>query len=168
MYTETTETVRKQQWKKMLKAFVKASANALQKLRKQWEDKSERGGEGGASSGVGSSGSSNSGVNSGGKNEDPTSTAQGQGPGSIPPLLQRWLSFQEKTSRLETNLPRIEVGFAFAFVDGLLVEAMRKGHWVLLDEVNLAASETLQALAGVLDGQVDPPPLAYLLLSYCC
>ena len=50
-------------------------------------------------------------------------------------------------------MPRIEYGFAFAFVDGLLVDAMRKGHWVLLDEINLASQETLQGLTGILDGQ---------------
>ena len=126
----------------MLKAFVKASNNALQKLRKQAEEKSERRVEGGPSSSSSSSGGSSSrGGSSGGdgardnRHDDPTSTAQGHV--LVSPLIQRWLSFQDKTSRLETNLPRIEVGFAFAFVDGLLVEAMRKGHWVLLDEVNL-------------------------------
>lgn len=68
-------------------------------------------------------------------------------------LVQNWSNFTDRSARFETNLSRIEVGFAFAFVDGLLVDAMRKGYWVLLDEINLAASETLQALAGVLDGQ---------------
>ena len=38
-------------------------------------------------------------------------------------------------------------------MDGLLVEAMRAGHWVLLDEINLATPETLQGLAGILEGQ---------------
>ena len=109
------QTFRKQQWKKMFKAFSKAAANAIQKLTQAAQSELQI----------------NNGIS----------------------LIQNWTGFSEKSARFETNLSRIEVGFAFAFVDGLLVEAMRKGYWVLLDEINLAASETLQALAGVLDGQ---------------
>ncbi|XP_065288386.1 midasin isoform X3 [Dermacentor albipictus] len=35
--------------------------------------------------------------------------------------------------------------------DGILVEAMRQGHWIILDELNLACSEILEALNRVLD-----------------
>lgn len=34
---------------------------------------------------------------------------------------------------------------------GLLVEAMRKGHWIILDELNLAPTDVLEALNRVLD-----------------
>jgi len=34
--------------------------------------------------------------------------------------------------------------FAFSFIEGALVTAVRAGHWVLLDEINLASSDTLQ------------------------
>lgn len=33
-----------------------------------------------------------------------------------------------------------------AFKEGVLVEAMRKGHWVILDELNLAPTDVLEAL----------------------
>jgi hypothetical protein len=39
----------------------------------------------------------------------------------------------------------------FAFVEGALVTALRQGTWILLDEVNLAPTETLERLAGVLE-----------------
>lgn len=29
---------------------------------------------------------------------------------------------------------------------------MKKGHWILLDEINLAAAETLECLSGLLEG----------------
>lgn len=48
-------------------------------------------------------------------------------------------------------LHRIESGFAFSFIDGALITAMRQGYWILLDEINLAAPETLQVLSGILD-----------------
>ena len=34
---------------------------------------------------------------------------------------------------------------------GLLVEAMRNGHWLILDELNLAPTDVLEALNRVLD-----------------
>ena len=32
------------------------------------------------------------------------------------------------------------------FKEGVLVEAMRKGHWIILDELNLAPTDVLEAL----------------------
>ncbi|ESP03979.1 hypothetical protein LOTGIDRAFT_109875, partial [Lottia gigantea] len=37
------------------------------------------------------------------------------------------------------------------FKEGVLVEAMRKGHWIILDELNLAPSDVLEALNRLLD-----------------
>jgi midasin len=37
------------------------------------------------------------------------------------------------------------------FQEGILVEAVRKGYWVILDELNLAPSEVLEALNRLLD-----------------
>ena len=36
-------------------------------------------------------------------------------------------------------------------MDGILVRALRLGHWVILDELNLAPSEVLEALNRLLD-----------------
>jgi midasin len=45
-------------------------------------------------------------------------------------------------------------GFAFAFVEGTLTQALKRGDWVLLDEINLASAETLECLNGLLDSEV--------------
>lgn len=37
-------------------------------------------------------------------------------------------------------------------LQGTLAQAVKKGHWVLLDEINLAAAETLECLSGLLEG----------------
>ncbi len=39
-----------------------------------------------------------------------------------------------------------EKGFAFAFVEGALVKAVREGWWLLLDEINLAPAEVCHSL----------------------
>lgn len=46
----------------------------------------------------------------------------------------------------------------FKFIEGVLVQAMRAGHWILLDEINLAPAELLERLISVVDkGQVLLP-----------
>ena len=40
-------------------------------------------------------------------------------------------------------------------VQGALVDAVRHGHWILLDEINLATPETLQCLSGLLESPLD-------------
>lgn len=37
-------------------------------------------------------------------------------------------------------------------MQGTLAQAVKKGHWILLDEINLAAAETLECLSGLLEG----------------
>lgn len=43
--------------------------------------------------------------------------------------------------------------FAFQFVEGSLVKAIKEGSWVLLEEINLAEEEVLERLHSVLEGQ---------------
>lgn len=40
------------------------------------------------------------------------------------------------------------IGF---YLQGVFVEALLKGHWILLDEINLASTEILECLLGVVD-----------------
>jgi midasin len=62
-----------------------------------------------------------------------------------------WQSFSETAERFEQQRLACDTGLAFVFTEGALVDAVRKGKWVLLDEINLASSETLQRLCGLLD-----------------
>ena len=119
-------------WHKLLKAFRKAAKNAIQKLEKAVIAAADR---------LSSSSSSSS----------STTAAVISKQAAHRSNISRWSLFDNKVARYEANISKIEFGFAFSFVDGLLVEALREGHWVLLDEINLAAPETLQALSGVLD-----------------
>lgn len=69
--------------------------------------------------------------------------------------LDEWSDFEASTKRFELNFHRIENGMAFIYQKGLLYEAMEKGYWILLDEINLAGSETLQILSSILDFKND-------------
>ena len=66
-------------------------------------------------------------------------------------LQQQWSSLQTKISSIEQQLSRAKKSFCFSFVEGLFISALRAGDWVLLDEINLAPSETLERIASILD-----------------
>jgi midasin len=44
-----------------------------------------------------------------------------------------------------------DAGGGITFVEGALVSAVRLGHWIVLDELNLAPSDVLEALNRLLD-----------------
>ena len=56
---------------------------------------------------------------------------------------EEWARFSESVTAAERAAQVAEGGFAFAFREGALVKALRQGHWVLLDEINLAPSEVM-------------------------
>jgi len=45
-------------------------------------------------------------------------------------------------------------------MQGMLVMALKAGHWVLLDEINLASAETLECLSGLLESSIGSVVLA--------
>lgn len=46
---------------------------------------------------------------------------------------------------------KLIISIHFLLNSGVLVEAMRHGYWIILDELNLAPSDVLEALNRVLD-----------------
>ena len=60
--------------------------------------------------------------------------------------------FANRLAVVEHRLTEQRGAFAFEFVEGKLVNAVRNGHWVLLDEINLASQETLECIADLLEG----------------
>ena len=64
-----------------------------------------------------------------------------------------WKAFEEKFRVIVNALNRREKSgnsLMFAFVEGCLLQAMKNGTWLLLDEINLACPETLDCLLDVL------------------
>lgn len=66
--------------------------------------------------------------------------------------MDKWEAFEVEVQTFQHNREKIEANFAFSFVEGALVKAVKEGHWLLLDEINLASAETLERLCGLLDG----------------
>lgn len=63
----------------------------------------------------------------------------------------RWDAFSAKITNIERRLAAGTETFAFSFVEGNIVKAVRNGDWVLLDEINLATPDTLESIADLLD-----------------
>lgn len=64
--------------------------------------------------------------------------------------LKAWTELGVKLNKLSIQIKQNTL--AFAFIEGSLVKAIENGHWVLLDEINLANAETLECLSGLLEG----------------
>ena len=62
-------------------------------------------------------------------------------------LKTRWDRFASEVQTFQMHLASNSKGFAFSFVEGNIIKAARNGEWVLLDEINLASSDTLESLA---------------------
>ena len=67
---------------------------------------------------------------------------------------KQWTNFQHdfKEQVEKQRLLTANGSLPFTFVEGLLVKAVREGLWLLLDEINLAPQETLDSLAGLMEG----------------
>ena len=64
-------------------------------------------------------------------------------PAALPDALaDEWRALATDLARAQRQLDHpSEEGVAFSFVEGSLVRALREGHWILLDEMNLASAE---------------------------
>ncbi|WWD07578.1 hypothetical protein V865_005679 [Kwoniella europaea PYCC6329] len=72
----------------------------------------------------------------------------------------QWQSLLVDISDFDLHHVKMNSKLVFSFVEGPLVKAMKSGEWILLDEVNLASQETLEAISTILEG-----PSASLVLT---
>ncbi|CDK29573.1 unnamed protein product [Kuraishia capsulata CBS 1993] len=70
-------------------------------------------------------------------------------------LHKEWSSFKSQVSDFEKEMVNVENSFVFRFVEGSLVKAVRNGDWLLLDEINLAAPETLESISDLLSEDIQ-------------
>lgn len=74
-------------------------------------------------------------------------------------LRPRWDSFARNLEQFDVQISGGSGAFAFSFVEGNLVKAVRNGDWVLLDEINLASPDTLESIADLLTGPDERPSI---------
>ncbi|OAA32899.1 Midasin [Moelleriella libera RCEF 2490] len=78
---------------------------------------------------------------------------------SLLELQPRWDAFAQKLEQFEVQSSGGSGAFAFSFVEGNLVKAVRNGDWVLLDEINLASADTLESIADLLTSPGETPSI---------
>lgn len=62
----------------------------------------------------------------------------------------KWTVLKLKLQKLSTQLQN-SINISFAFIAGSLVKCIESGGWILLDEINLASTETLECLSTILE-----------------
>ena len=73
---------------------------------------------------------------------------------------QLWRSLLSEINDFDLYHVKGNSKLVFQFVEGPLVTALKNGEWILLDEINLATQETLEAVTTLLEG-----PTASLILT---
>ncbi|KAI9734337.1 MAG: hypothetical protein M1834_002443 [Cirrosporium novae-zelandiae] len=73
-------------------------------------------------------------------------------------LKARWAKFAQDVEELEVRIADSSKSFAFSFQESELIKAVRRGDWVLLDEINLAPADTLESISDLLQGTSDGGP----------
>ncbi|KAI9443340.1 midasin [Lactarius indigo] len=68
---------------------------------------------------------------------------------------RNWTTFEQDVLQFEAQYVTKKGKFAFGFVEGPLVKALRSGDWILLDEINLASPETLESVSTLLRDPVS-------------
>lgn len=61
-----------------------------------------------------------------------------------------WQKLEIKLNKMNLQLTK-SLNISFAFISGSLVNCIKNGDWVLLDEINLASAETLECLSTILE-----------------
>ena len=73
-------------------------------------------------------------------------------------LQPKWDNLDSRLGVFESHLNSGSKGFAFSYVEGNIVKAVRNGDWVLLDEINLASADTLECIADLLSHESGEVP----------
>ncbi|GMK55960.1 hypothetical protein CspeluHIS016_0210160 [Cutaneotrichosporon spelunceum] len=74
--------------------------------------------------------------------------------------MVQWQAIKVEVADFNLHHVQMKSKLVFSFVEGPLVKALKNGEWILLDEVNLASQETLEAVATILEA-----PTASLVLT---
>ena len=67
-------------------------------------------------------------------------------------IEHNWNKIHKRLVNIFNNKEKIETNLAFEFIEGNLIKALKKGDWILIDEINLANNEVLQKLLPIIEG----------------
>ncbi|KAL2888066.1 hypothetical protein HOO65_040403 [Ceratocystis lukuohia] len=79
--------------------------------------------------------------------------------GVLTELQPRWEAFSKSLDQFDMQISAGQGNFAFSFVEGNIIKAVRNGDWILLDEINLASPDTLESIADLLTDFTETPSI---------
>ena len=123
----------KRKWGQLVRAF-RAALDKVALAQQQQQQHAAAPGDG-PSAGQGAGSGKKQKRSAGGKKDKATAAVLSA------EVLCEWRQFGCDVMAAEAAATAAEGGFAFAFVEGALVKAVREGWWLLLDEMNLAPAE---------------------------
>jgi len=123
------KVISRKKWEKLIVAY----RNAIQMSKKLFKKRQEKNAKNSTS-------------------EDNTRNKKMKKSDSQANLEKAWKQFEKDVDEFELQYEQIKGNFLFSFIEGSLVKAIQQGYWILLDEINLASSETLESLSGLLQG----------------
>lgn len=65
-----------------------------------------------------------------------------------------WNQFAERITAFDEKVKSTQRSAQFQFIEGLLIRAIRNGHWVLLDELNLAPADTIEGIGELISNRM--------------
>jgi len=135
------KVIARKKWEKLILAY----RNAIRMSKKLFKRRQEKEANKDSSSAVSSPSTSISEDNTRSSKKLKKSESQND-------LEKAWEKFAKDVDEFELQYEQIKGNFLFSFIEGTLVKAIQQGYWILLDEINLASSETLESLSGLLQG----------------
>ncbi|RMZ91526.1 hypothetical protein DV736_g1258, partial [Chaetothyriales sp. CBS 134916] len=128
----------KQSWTRLLRLWQEAIQSVQQYLSKSMEARN-------------------------GKSVEPATKKRKLSAAQYTTLQERWSVLSSSIDQVRRRVENQSGTQIFTFVEGRLVEAVRSGSWLLLDEINLATSDSLDQIGSLLRQGTQSSP--FLLLS---
>lgn len=147
LFTETFSTAKSENAKYLDLALKALSGRKWERCVGLWRNSSER-----AVARLLKRHEAINGDNDGSASKKRKVNGQASGAKAAEDLQRRWESLRAEVEDFELQHVKMHSKLVFTFIEGPLVKALQNGEWILLDEVNLASQETLEAIATILEG----------------
>ena len=73
---------------------------------------------------------------------------------NVEEIKVKYESLKSNLADTKHRVKKADKSFIFKFIEGKLVQSIRNGEWILLDEINLAPEDVLNKVVSIIDKTV--------------